>query len=160
MCTGRFASRRSGPAGRRLRNRAGGIRGSESSHLSLKIYITAAPSAVFHGYRRAESRPDAGRHAPSPGKDCQLWTGCCARSTLGDEWYRPKLRSFVHTRAVRLEVRQRVRRTCGGETTELGIATTIKFQLTDPEGNRLFSWYSLWENFRDHCVLAQAKAAY
>lgn len=40
MCTGRLASRRSGPAGRRLRNRAGGIRGSESSHLPLKIYIT------------------------------------------------------------------------------------------------------------------------
>lgn len=136
MCTGRFASRRSGPAGRRLRNRAGGIRGSESSHLPLKIYITAAPSAVFHGYRRAESRPDAGQHAPSPGKDCQSRTGCCARNTLGDEWYRPKLRSFVRrdTRAVRLRVRV-LRRTCG--TTELRIGTTIKFQLTDPEGSMI-----------------------
>lgn len=43
MCTGRLASRRSGPAGgRRLRNRAAGIGGSEWSHLSLKVYTRSA----------------------------------------------------------------------------------------------------------------------
>lgn len=157
MCTGRFASRRFGPAARRLRNRAGGIRGSESSHLSLKIYITAAPSAVFHGYRRAENRPDAGRHAPSRGKDCQSWTRCCARSTLGDEWYRPKLRSFMRrdTRAIHLQVRQRVRRICRDETTVLRFGTTIKYQLTEPEGSMfIFLVLSLRRLPGLYCALA------
>jgi hypothetical protein len=93
MCTGRLASRRSGPAARRLRKRAGGIRGSESSHLPFKIYITAASSAVFHG--RAQRRPDAGRHAASDAReDRRSRTGCRVRNSPGDEWY-TKLRALV-----------------------------------------------------------------
>ncbi|KAG7208028.1 hypothetical protein KM043_009608 [Ampulex compressa] len=86
MCTGRLASRRSGPAGRRLGNRAGGIRGSESSHLSLKIYVTAATG--FHENRRTRGSPDAGRRERTVWQDPRPRTGCPYLCSIGDERYR------------------------------------------------------------------------
>lgn len=87
MCTGRLASRRFGPAGRRLRNRAGGIRGSESSHLSLKIYITAAHRprlSMGIGERRAVPTLADAHQAPGSTADRERDAACGIRSVTND----------------------------------------------------------------------------